>query len=78
MNFVKARVNAVSDGNATVELPGGVLVNMPATNRPLHQGDAVTFGIRPEHLVQSGIGATLSGEAEVVEELGDSHLVYCR
>jgi ABC-type sugar transport system ATPase subunit len=83
MNFVKARVNVVGPTSVTVELPGGALVNVAAspaaiTASRLGQGDAVTFGVRPEHVTRAGVGATLAGVVEVVEELGESHLIYCR
>jgi ABC-type sugar transport system ATPase subunit len=83
MNFIKARVDAVSSEAATVELPGGAQVVLPVAPAAIsagrvRQGDPVTFGARPEHIVHEGPGATLRATVDVVEDLGESHLVYSR
>jgi multiple sugar transport system ATP-binding protein len=42
-------------------------------------GDAVTVGIRPEHLrVGEPADAQARGRIELVEQLGESHLLYVR
>jgi multiple sugar transport system ATP-binding protein len=77
MNFLAARVAAVGPGLASVTLPGGGGVEVPAEAGGLRPGSAVTLGIRPEHL---GIGdqGPLRGEVLVVERLGGTTFLHVR
>jgi sn-glycerol 3-phosphate transport system ATP-binding protein len=69
MNFLPGRL--VRDGCA-VQLDAGPLV--PLSGR--HAGDAVTLGIRPEHLTLGGEGLTLT--VDLVEPLGSETLIHGR
>jgi len=69
MNFLPGRL--VLDGTA-VQLDAGPLV--PLAGRRI--GDAVTLGIRPEHLTLGGEGLTLT--VDLIEPLGSETLVHGR
>jgi multiple sugar transport system ATP-binding protein len=75
MNFVKSEITAASGKEATVTLPGGGSITVPASGRKV--GEKVTLGVRPEHLDSSPDGA-LKATALAVEQLGESHLIYAR
>ena len=60
-----------------VEVGGGVRVAIPQELRA-RAGDAVTVGVRPEHLLASGgAGPTLSLKVDTVEALGADSLLHC-
>ena len=68
MNVVNGTVRRAG-GRARVEAPGGV--RWPLDSGPGADGQAVTYGIRPEHLTLAAIGAgTVPGEIIVVEPTG--------
>ncbi|MCG8596031.1 MAG: sn-glycerol-3-phosphate ABC transporter ATP-binding protein UgpC [Kiloniellales bacterium] len=78
MNFIRGTLSAVGEAGAEVALPGAVTAKVavrPGVGRP---GDAVTLGVRPEHLRGGTAGARLVGRVEVVEQLGESNLAYLR
>jgi sn-glycerol 3-phosphate transport system ATP-binding protein len=71
MNFVAGKANG--DGRIALD-HGGEARTSRAT---LAQGQAVTVGIRPEHLVPCGErDALLSGPVEMVENLGADALIH--
>jgi multiple sugar transport system ATP-binding protein len=73
MNFLPARL--VSDGaRRAVTLANGS--QLPAPELPARHGQAVTLGVRPEHLLigEEGVPA----EVIVVEPTGANTQVYCR
>ena len=69
MNFLPGRLVR---GGTAVQLDAGLLVPLQT---PL-PGDAVTVGIRPEHLTPGGPGLSLS--VDLVEPLGSETLVHGR
>jgi ABC-type sugar transport system ATPase subunit len=76
MNLIAARVETAGGGSATVAVNGG-RVNLPGPS--LKAGDAVTLGVRPEHLSETnGSGLTLTGTVDAVERLGESSLIYMK
>src|SRR3954467_3502483 len=75
MNFLPVTVNTVDQAGATVQLPGGGTVTVPVQPGRLRTGDAVTLGVRPEHLQPSGEG-DLVGDVTVVERLGGETFLY--
>jgi sn-glycerol 3-phosphate transport system ATP-binding protein len=75
MNFLPGRV---TDAGNSVELAGGTLL---AADRLGSAGQAVTVGIRPEHLALAADarpGRALQVTAELVEALGADTLVHSR
>jgi sn-glycerol 3-phosphate transport system ATP-binding protein len=69
MNFLSGQL--VQDGTA-VQLDGGPLIPL----RGRRPGDAVTLGIRPEHLTLGGNGLTVT--VDLIEPLGSETLVHGR
>ena len=77
MNFFEARVESVEAGRAHVAGAGFRSFDLPAMS--LEVGDALTVGVRPEHLVQGTEGAfATEGVVELVERLGESSFAYVR
>jgi ABC-type sugar transport system ATPase subunit len=78
MNVVDAEVSSLSGGGVEVRVPGGRTARVAASAGALSVGDAVTLGIRPEHItvVPEGEPHEFAGTADVVEGLGDSHLIH--
>jgi multiple sugar transport system ATP-binding protein len=74
MNFMAGKVAAWANGMASIVVANGTLVDVPMRDAPA-AGDAVTLGIRPEHLgvdAPNGIPATVVA----VEQLGEGTNVY--
>ncbi|MEJ1937220.1 TOBE domain-containing protein, partial [Nostoc sp. NIES-2111] len=78
MNFVRGKVAGPDAGGTAVDLEDGSRIVVPA--RPgAKAGDAVTVGVRPEHLSLGGTGEVrLSGTLDLVERLGETGYAYCR
>jgi len=75
MNFIAGTVARVETDAVEVQLPGAGTIAVPASPEGVRVGEAVTLGIRPDHVKVSGQGA-LRGRIELVEELGENHLIY--
>ncbi|MBV9218079.1 MAG: sn-glycerol-3-phosphate ABC transporter ATP-binding protein UgpC [Methylobacteriaceae bacterium] len=78
MNFIDAEVLAADVGGVKVALPGGGSIVAKVAGGALHAKDKVKLGVRPEHLGPGSGEATIPGNIEFVEELGESHLLYVR
>jgi ABC-type sugar transport system ATPase subunit len=77
MNFFDAKVESVEDGRARVAGTGFRSVDLPAAS--LKAGDALTIGVRPEHLSRGKDGAlVVEGVVELVERLGESSFAHLR
>ena len=75
MNFIAGRL-ASEGGLSCVESAG---VRLPLGRRPdCPDGQALIYGIRPEHLALAGRGAGLPAIVEVVEPTGASTYVSAR
>jgi sn-glycerol 3-phosphate transport system ATP-binding protein len=71
MNFLPGK----AAGNGTITLDGGGAV--PMSRRSIGAGQAVTVGIRPEHLQPRGASdALVTGPVEMVEQLGADTLIH--
>jgi len=75
MNFFPARVTSVADAITTVQLSTGASLAVPVRPGRQKVGDAVTLGVRPEHMRLAGEGE-LVGEVMVVERLGGETYLY--
>lgn len=78
MNFLEAKIDAVSSAGVTVVLAAhpGVRLILPISRRP-EIGSSVILGIRPEHFVDAGAGdADLTVDVDVAEHLGHTSYVY--
>ncbi|NIA68079.1 sn-glycerol-3-phosphate ABC transporter ATP-binding protein UgpC [Pelagibius litoralis] len=78
MNFVKGSIAAVDQSTVEVALPGETRVRIAVKVDGAKSGDAVTLGVRPEHLSAGGGDSQLIGRVDVVEQLGDSNLAYLK
>ncbi len=79
MNFLSGRVIGTEAGAAAIELvnQGGIRLTKRLAGPLPAVGDAVTLGVRPEHLGQAGQGiADLSVKIDVAEHLGSTSYLY--
>jgi multiple sugar transport system ATP-binding protein len=83
MNFLSATVTGISDfEGVTVTLKNGVAITLPVQAGQVKIGDAVTLGIRPEHLhlvsqdQQAENYRIIQGEVLVAEHLGGETYLY--
>ena len=77
MNFLEAKVESVVDGCARVAGTGFRSLDLPAAS--LKVGDALTLGVRPEHLARGADGPfATEGVVELVERLGEASFAYLR
>jgi ABC-type sugar transport system ATPase subunit len=77
MNFFAAKVESLNGGRARVAGAGFRNLDLPATS--LGVGDALTLGVRPEHLVRGTSGPFVAeGVVELVERLGESSFAHVR
>jgi len=77
MNFFEAEVKGVDGGRARIAGAGFRSFDLAATS--VKVGDALTVGVRPEHLAQGRDGAfAVEGVIELVERLGESSFAYVR
>jgi ABC-type sugar transport system ATPase subunit len=77
MNFLKAEVAEVGAGGVTVKLATGGTARARVKGDGAAVGDAVTLGIRPEHLrVSAGGAGPLSAAVQLVEDLGDHSIMH--
>ncbi len=78
MNFIKGQVLRVEGIIATIGF-AGTEAALPVKPGSLKPGDAVTVGIRPEHMEAGGEGvAPVRGTIDAVEQLGESSYVYMK
>jgi len=85
INLLPATVAAL-DGGVLLSLARGAQARADVEAGGLRVGQAVEIGVRPEHLRPvgaeeaglAGEGVRFDGEVVLVEQLGESHLVYMR
>ena len=83
INLVPATTEACSAAGARLQVHAGCVVDAAVDGTALSPGQSVEIGIRPEHLrVADGNdpspGMRFGGEVTLIEQLGESHLVYLR
>ena len=83
INLVPAVTQACSSSGARLEVHAGCVADVPVDGASLAPGHRVELGIRPEHLrVSSGdalpSAIRFGGEVTLIEQLGESHLLYLR
>ncbi len=74
MNLLGGTIAAAGAAGVEVQLAGGARLKAPGGYGKAAAGDAITLGVRPEHLTAAANGP-LSGKIEVVERLGPETLV---
>ena len=77
MNFVKASATPMKGGKIALALPGGTKIILNDQGKKLSEGQAVTLGIRPEHITigQKNDGE-LKGTLRIAEYLGSETMFY--
>ncbi|WP_243368012.1 ABC transporter ATP-binding protein [Microvirga solisilvae] len=75
MNFIECVVSHVGAEGVQVQLPNASMLTAPVSSQGVRVGETVTLGIRPDHVKVSPQGS-LTGRIELVEELGENHLLY--
>jgi len=75
MNFIPCTVSQIGADGVQVQLPSAGTFAVPASPEGVRVGDIVTLGIRPDHVKVSPRGV-LTGRIDLVEELGENHLLY--
>ncbi|WP_419728325.1 ABC transporter ATP-binding protein [Lichenicola sp.] len=75
MNMLPVTVSGIGPGSVEVALPSGARVLLPADTGGLHDGLALTLGIRPEALRLDPAGQ-ITGEVMLVERLGGLTLLH--
>jgi multiple sugar transport system ATP-binding protein len=83
MNLLPARVKAVRDDGVELELSDGRPVFAMVWGEGMKEGQEVEIGIRAEHFTVmpeacAVQGTLLHGTITLVEQLGESHLIYLR
>jgi multiple sugar transport system ATP-binding protein len=79
MNFLPVTASAVAPGGVTVALPGGDTLLVPVASDGVKPGAALTLGVRPEDLSETGQGdARILGQILVVEHLGGETFAYMK
>ncbi|NJO38003.1 MAG: sn-glycerol-3-phosphate ABC transporter ATP-binding protein UgpC [Rhizobiales bacterium] len=81
MNFLEGEIQSVGGNGVTVSLPGGERVVAGVAANGAAPGQKVTLGVRPEHLIDGGMGdgkadAEIKGKAIAVEHLGGETYAY--
>lgn len=77
MNFLPGVVAQQTDTEVSINIGECSRVVLPATKRPLNEGDKVTIGVRPEHIqLGQGEGLNLEVIPKVVENLGGHSFLY--
>ena len=77
MNFLDGEVTSVSANGITVNVADGASVTGPVAQNGARPGQKVTVGLRPEHLIEGGGGASeLKGRVIAVEHLGGETYIY--
>jgi len=75
MNFLPGKLAGAESGLAAVTLSDGATVRAAVDASSAKPGDAVTLGIRPEHVTLGG-GNSVQAEVAYVEHLGESSFIY--
>jgi ABC-type sugar transport system ATPase subunit len=82
MNFVPGKLVSAEARQAKVALADGTKVTVAVDATRANAGEDVTLGARPEHFVLDGsapgVMNKLRGEVVLVENLGESALIYLK
>ena len=78
MNLLAAEIVEASATGATVKTSAGETIRVSVDAASAKLGDAVTLGVRPEHLTTTGDGDALTAEAMFVETLGATTMAHLK
>ena len=75
MNFLDGRIRAADAGGVTVAIDGLPDQRIPAVGGA--EGEPVTLGVRPEHVVPGASPASFDALVNATEQLGSDSYLYC-
>ena len=78
MNLLAAEIVEASSGGATVKTSAGEMIHVAVDAASAKPGDAVTLGVRPEHLNMTGDDDALTAEVMFVETLGATTMAHLK
>jgi multiple sugar transport system ATP-binding protein len=79
MNLMPGVVVTAGAQGAQVRLAGGAMVNAAVEASRLQPGEAVTLGLRAEHVLEGRAGSEVfQCQVQVVEHLGESNYLYAK
>jgi len=77
MNFVESKILSSTNDSTEIDIFGTSKITIPKTSSNSSNGDSVTLGIRPEHLLVNQDGdASWESKVFVVEKLGSGTFLY--
>ncbi|MDF0605968.1 sn-glycerol-3-phosphate ABC transporter ATP-binding protein UgpC [Neisseriaceae bacterium TC5R-5] len=76
MNFLDGNISAITASGVSVTLADGQTLQVAVDGRSATLGDAVSIGIRPEHLGLNRQNNKLRGQVLAIEHLGDCSVLY--
>ena len=77
MNFVDSKILSATNDSTEIDIFGTSKITIPKTSSNSSNGDSVTLGIRPEHLLVNQDGdASWESKVFVVEKLGSGTFLY--
>ena len=77
MNFVDSKILSSTNDSTEIDIFGTSKITIPKTSSKSSNGDSVTLGIRPEHLLVNQDGdASWESKVFVVEKLGSGTFLY--
>ena len=76
MNLIDATIDKPGDKSTTVKLRDGMVVETAVDARAAKPRDAVTLGVRPEHLTLSGGKDGIAATIALIEWLGNMRFAY--
>ena len=77
MNFISTKITSKSGNGTEVDLMGMSKISVPKLSASASEGDSVTLGIRPEHLVvNEQADGSWESKVFVVEKLGSGTFLY--
>ena len=77
MNFISSKILSTASNATEVDLFGSAKISIPKVQENISEGDNVSLGIRPEHLLINQEGdASWESKVFVVEKLGSGTFLY--
>ena len=77
MNFIKSSASPAKGGKINVSMPGGTKIVLNDQGKKVTAGQAVTLGIRPEHItIGEKNDGELKGNLRIAEYLGSETMFY--
>ena len=77
MNFISSKILSKSSEATEVDIMGMSKISIPKMSASSSEGDSVSLGIRPEHLVVNGDSdGSWESKVFVVEKLGSGTFLY--